>query len=250
MGFFCSKPTTRKGKKVLMSREPQVIESPKTTLIFKGRNTSEAVRNFMKDIHDLKKPDAVKLQQNNDINIFEDATPVEQFCRKYQTSLFLMGSHSKKRPNNVVMGRIFNYSLLDMFELGIESIQCMSDFPGPKITLGIKPCLIFNGPEWDETDEFKELKSLFVDFFHREEVKSVRLQGLEHAISFTVSPEGKILFRSYKIHLKKSGCRTPRIELEEIGKLDVCYNLISIICSSISFLLTERKTSQFESEIM
>lgn len=219
MDFFFSKPTTRKGKKVLISREPQVIEGPKKTLIFKGRKTSEIVRHFMKDIHDLKKPDVVQLKQYNDINIFENATPVEQFCRKHETSLFLMGSHTKKRPNNVVIGRVFNYSLLDMFEFGIDEFEGMSEFPGPKITLGTKSCIMFNGPEWDQSDELKQLKSMFVDFFHREQVDKIRLQGLEHAISFTVAPDGKILFRSYKIHLKKSGCKTPRIELEEIGKL-------------------------------
>lgn len=204
---------------MLISREPHVIEGTKKTLVFRGRKTSETVRNFLKDMYDLKKPYAVKLQHKNDICIFENATPVEQFCKKYETAVFLMGSHSKKRPNNVVVGRMFNYTLLDMYELGIESLQTMSEFPGPKITVGTKPCLIFNGPEWDERDELKQLRSMFVDFFHREEVKTVRLQGLEHALSFTVSPDGKILFRSYKIHLKKSGCRTPRIELEEIGEI-------------------------------
>lgn len=190
----------------------------------------------MKDIYNLKKPDAFKLSRKNDITVFENATPVEQFCRKFETPLFLMGSHSKKRPNNVVLGRIFNYSLLDMFELGIERFEGMSAFPGPKVTLGTKPCLIFNGPEWDQSDELKQLRSLLVDFFHKEEVKSVRLQGLEHTISFTISSDGKILFRSYKIHLKKSGCKTPRIELEEIGKN--CWTLILnfiLMCISLTY---------------
>lgn len=206
---------------MLISREPHVIEGPKKTLVLKGRRTTETVRQFLEDIYALKKPDALKLRKKNDICIFENATPVEQFCKKHETPIFVMGSHSKKRPNNVVIGRVFNYSLLDMFELGIEGFEGMSEFPGPKITLGTKPCLIFNGPEWDQSDELKQLRSIFVDFFHREEVKSLRLQGLEHAISFTIAPDGKILFRSYKIHLKKSGCRTPRIELEEIGKKQI-----------------------------
>lgn len=219
---------------MLLSREPHVVEGPKKTLFFNGRKTSETVRKFLNDIYDIKKPDAFKLRHSNDITIFEDATRVEQFCKKYETPLFLMGSHSKKRPNNVVIGRIFNYSLLDMFELGIDKFESIKDFPGPKITLGTKPCLIFNGPEWDQSDELKELRSIFVDFFHREEVNSVRLQGLEHAISFTISPEGKILFRSYKIHLKKSGCRTPRIELEEIGLCDC--SLLFCLLRVTSFL--------------
>jgi ribosome production factor 2 len=48
-------------------------------------------------------------------------------------------------------------------------------------------------------------------------VDSIRLQGIEHVISFTLVDDLSIMMRSYKILLKKSGIRTPRIELEEIG---------------------------------
>lgn len=51
------------------------------------------------------------------------------------------------------------------------------------------------------------------------QVDAIRLQGLEHVLSFTATEEGFIYLKSYKILLKKSGQRTPRIELEEIGKL-------------------------------
>jgi ribosome production factor 2 len=43
------------------------------------------------------------------------------------------------------------------------------------------------------------------------------LQGIEHVISFTLTEDMTILMRSYKILLKKSGLKTPRIELDEIG---------------------------------
>lgn len=226
--FLHSKPTTRKGKKVLLAREPQIIEGPKRALIFQGRRTSERIRNALKDLYDLKKPDAIQLSRKNDITIFENAAPVEEFCRKHETPLFIMGSHSKKRPDNLVVGRMFNYALLDMVELGIDSFEGLRDFAVPKFTLGTKPCLIFNGPAWDQSDEYKHLRSIFIDLFHREHVDAVRLQGIEHALSFTATSEGKILFRSYKVLLKKSGCRTPRIELEEIGKF-ICFNLMFVV---------------------
>ncbi|KAI4550008.1 hypothetical protein MJT46_019157 [Ovis ammon polii x Ovis aries] len=47
-------------------------------------------------------------------------------------------------------------------------------------------------------------------------VSNIRLAGLEYVLHFTAL-NGKIYFRSYKLLLKKSGCRTPRIELEEMG---------------------------------
>lgn len=50
------------------------------------------------------------------------------------------------------------------------------------------------------------------------QVNAIRLQGVEHVLSFTVTDDNLIYLRSYKILLKKSGLKTPRIELSEIGK--------------------------------
>ncbi|KAL1505527.1 hypothetical protein ABEB36_005072 [Hypothenemus hampei] len=211
------KPTTHKGKKVLLRKEPQIIEGTKRAIFFKGRKSSEKVRRVLRDIFDLKKPDAQMLSRNNDVTIFENATPVEAFCRKHDCGLFMMGSHSKKRPDNIVVGRMFNHSLLDMVELNIDNYEGLREFAVSKITIGIKPCLLFNGPHWEQSDEYRQLKSILIDFFHREQVDAVRLQGIEHTISFNALPDGKICLRSYKVLLKKSGVREPRVELEEIG---------------------------------
>lgn len=211
------KPTTHKGKKILLKKEPQIIEGPKRALFCKGRKTSDKIRRVLKDMYDIKKPDAQMLSKKNDITIFENSTPVEAFCRKYDSALFMLGSHSKKRPDNLVVGRMFNYSILDMIELNVESYEGLREFANSKVTLGVKPCLIFNGPQWEQSDDLKHLKSIFIDFFHREHVDAVRLQGLEHTINFNVTADGKICLRSYKVFLKKSGVRTPRVELEEIG---------------------------------
>lgn len=197
-----------------------MIEGPKRTLLLQGRKTSEIVRTALKDLYDLKKPDAAKLSRKNDVTVFEDSVPVENFCKKLECSLFVLGSHSKKRPNNLVIGRTFDYHLFDMVELNIESYKGLKDFANSKITLGIKPCLVFAGPAWEQTQEMQSLRSIFVDLFHREKADAVRLQGLEHVISITATNDSKILFRSFKVLLKKSGSRTPRIELEEIGMIN------------------------------
>lgn len=224
------KPSTHKGKKILVKREPQVKEGPKSALFFQGRNSSENIRGVMKDLFVLKKPDATSLTRKNDITIFENITPVEQFCRKHETPLFVMGSHSKKRPDNLVIGRTYDYALLDMLELHVSDFLPMSHFDTAKVSLGCKPSLIFQG-NWDSNPRLQQLKSILIDLFHREKVDSIRLQGLEHTISFTATePDGKgdgegeeiiegekVLMRSYKVLLKKSGGRVPRIELEEMG---------------------------------
>ncbi|CAH0586911.1 unnamed protein product [Chrysodeixis includens] len=211
------KPTTRKGKKVLQSKEPKPIEGPKQSLFIQGRNPSELTRKLLKDIYDLKKPDAAYLSRKNDFVPFEDATLIEKLCYKKEAALFGVGSHSKKRPHNIILGRTFDYGILDMIELGADKYKAMSEFHNMKVMAGLKPCLIFNGPTWDLNQDLKRLKSLFTDFFSREKVDCIRLQGLEHVISFTATAENIIYFRSYRIQLKKSGQRIPRIELEEIG---------------------------------
>lgn len=93
-----------------------------------------------------------------------------RLCYKKEASLFGVSSHTKKRPHNIVLGRTFNYSILDMIELGADNFKAMSEFHNMKVLAGIKPCLLFNGPAWDLNEELKRLKSLFTDFFHREKV--------------------------------------------------------------------------------
>lgn len=46
-------------------------------------------------------------------------------CNKYDCSLFVTGMHSKKRPNNLVIGRLHDHEILDMHELGIEKYVSM-----------------------------------------------------------------------------------------------------------------------------
>lgn len=136
---------------------------------------------------------------------------------KNDCSLFLFGSTSKKRPDNLVLGRVFENELLDMVELGIKEYKALAEFKNAKIGTCVKPCLVFNGPKWAQTEELRRLKSLFIDAFHRDTVDAIRLQGIEHVISFTATDDNQILFRSHKILLKKSGLKTPRIEITEIG---------------------------------
>lgn len=225
----------------MLSREPKLIEVAKNTLFLEGRKCSgvsnsivtksgqwhsisnitiglfQDIRRALKDFYHLKKPMAKSLSRANDLTPFEDDVKLQNQIVRNECNLFVFGSSSKKRPNNLVLGRLFEHELLDMVELGVSSFRGLDDFKNDKIATHCKPCLVFNGPKWSETEELRRLKSLFIDSFHRETVEGIRLQGIEHVISFTLTEDSKILMRSYKIQLKKSGQKTPRIELAEIG---------------------------------
>ncbi|XP_036340944.1 ribosome production factor 2 homolog [Rhagoletis pomonella] len=211
------KPKTRKGKKILVAREPQLIESTRNMLFVDGRKCGGDIKSCMKDLQQLRKPLLKVLNRKNDITPFDDPSSLEFLTMKNDCALFAFGSTSKKRPNNLVLGRIFENEVLDMIELGIKHYTAMSEFKTEKIGTNVKPCLIFNGPRWNQTEELRRFRNLLLDTFHKDKVDAIRLQGIEHVISFTCTEDLAILMRSYKIMLKKSGQKTPRIELVEIG---------------------------------
>ncbi|KAM9778515.1 ribosome production factor 2 homolog [Syngnathus typhle] len=210
------KPKTKRSKRFLESRAPKLAEKEKSAMIMKGGNANQNISQALKDIYSLKKPNAVLYKKKNITKPFEDSTSLEFFSKKSDCSLFLFGSHNKKRPNNLVFGRLFDFHVLDMIELGIEKYVSLSEIKLSKCPEGTKPMLVFAGEAFDMNNEYKRLKSLLIDFFRGPSVSAVRLAGLEHVLHFT-AVEDKIFMRSYRSLLKKSGCKTPRIELEEIG---------------------------------
>jgi len=213
------KPKNKRAKRALEQREPKAIENTKTALFVRGVKCSDLTQNCMKDLCALKKPHSIAFNQKNDIRPFEDATKLEFFCKKEDSSLFMFGNHNKKRPHNLVLGRMYDHQLLDMVELGIEAFTPLAEFKTSKVAAGSKPCLLFLGEPFSDpaNSEFQRVKSLLMDFFRGPEVTNVRLAGIEHVLQFTALPERRVLLRSYKVVLQKSGSRLPRVELEEIG---------------------------------
>ncbi|XP_071954924.1 ribosome production factor 2 homolog [Antedon mediterranea] len=217
------KPKNQQTKRALEQRAPKLIENTKTAMFVRGGRTSEQVTQVLKELCMLKKPHAVMFKRKNIMRPFDDQTSLEFFSNMNDASLFLFGSHSKKRPNNLVFGRTFNNHILDMIEFEIQSFHSLKMFKNLKVTEGAKPCLVFAGELFENDAEHKRLKSLFIDFFHGETISNIRLAGLEHVISFTAIAN-KISMRGYRTILKKSGCKTPRVELEEIGpSLDLIF---------------------------
>uniref|UniRef100_A0AAZ1X0M3 Ribosome production factor 2 homolog n=1 Tax=Oreochromis aureus TaxID=47969 RepID=A0AAZ1X0M3_OREAU len=99
-------------------------------------------------------------RQKNITRPFEDSTSLEFFSKKTDCSLFLFGSHNKKRPNNFIFGRLFDFHVLDMIELGIEKYVSLSEIKASKFPEGTKPMLVFAGEAFDTDNEHRRLKSL------------------------------------------------------------------------------------------
>ena len=74
------------------------------------------------------------MTKKNEIRPFEDINSLEFLSQKNDCSLFMVGSHSKKRPHNLIMGRMFNYQLLDMIELGVLDYKSIESFKSMKVS--------------------------------------------------------------------------------------------------------------------
>ncbi|RKO91863.1 Brix domain-containing protein [Blyttiomyces helicus] len=219
-----AKPKTAAAARALKKREPQVQEDVKTAVFIRGTNTSQLVNTTMKDLFALKKPNGIQFSKRNQVRPFEDPRSLEFFAQKNDASLFVVASHSKKRPHNLVLARSYDYQLLDMVELGVEDGVAMETFKSTKAAVGHRPLILFHGDSFDASDDLRTLKSLFLDFFRGDgSAAMVNLGGIEHVISITAdgttTSDGlkKLYFRVYAINLKKSGTRLPRVELDEMG---------------------------------
>uniref|UniRef100_A0A0K0FGR7 Ribosome production factor 2 homolog n=1 Tax=Strongyloides venezuelensis TaxID=75913 RepID=A0A0K0FGR7_STRVS len=210
------KPKTRKGKQVLLNRAPKIIENDKNCLFVKGGRTSETVNNIMQELYLLKKPLATQMKRHNPFHPFENEAGLTEFSQKFDASLFVFGSSTKKRPTCLTLGRMFDHNLLDMVEFNVTNYTPSSEFDTPRPTLGTKPCIILQGTEFENDETMSRVGNLFVDLFKGPSISQVRLQGLETVIQITSSGK-KVLFRVYKTILLKSGTKTPRVELLEVG---------------------------------
>jgi ribosome production factor 2 len=154
----------------LLELEPKVIENVKNTLFLEGRKTSANIKDVLKDLCTFKKPHCKALTRNNDITPFDDPNPLETLLMKNDCHLFVFGSHSKKRPDNIIMGRVYDNQILDMIEFGVKQFRSLKEFKNEKIGTNCKPCLVFNGEKWKMSEELRRIKSLLIDFFHVEDV--------------------------------------------------------------------------------
>ncbi|EGB08018.1 hypothetical protein AURANDRAFT_26879 [Aureococcus anophagefferens] len=177
---FKGQRVTPAGKRFLEDRAPKLRENPKKLLALRGSKTSERTSSALQTLAALKSPFCKALsRRREDLRPFEDATAVEGLAARHDCSLFVVGSHSKKRPHNLVFGRTHDGHLLDMFEFGV--VEAGGGHGYAKL-VGSKPLLSFVG-EWDDCDETKRCKNFLCDLLRGADVDDVNLAGLDHVLA-------------------------------------------------------------------
>ncbi|KAF5750474.1 ribosome production factor 2 isoform X1 [Tripterygium wilfordii] len=217
--------TPKKGKirRELEKRAPKLVETGKKTLILQGTKTSGTLNDVLKGIYHLKRDSAIRYTRKNDnIRPFESGgeTSLEFFSLKTDCSIFVYGSHSKKRPDNLVIGRTYDHHVYDLVEVGVENFKPMESFTfdkklAPKV--GSKPFISFIGEAFESVEELKHLKEVVLDLLRGEVAENLNLAGIDRAYVCTAISPNRVFLTHCALRLKKSGTIVPRMELVEIG---------------------------------
>ena len=209
------KAKNARSARFLKNKLPKAKEDAKKALFIRGMKTNETIMSLLKDLNLLKKPQSIMFSRKNDLRPFEDVSNVEFLCNKNNTGFFLLANHSKKRPQNLTIGRVFNENVLDMVEFGVEDYVPMSKFKN-KFLPGGKPCFIFEGAEFSQEEPYQTVQSMFLDLFRGETVDRINLAGLDRVCVVSVVDK-KIYVRHYTTQYLQSGSKAPRLELAPTG---------------------------------
>ncbi|KAF7317997.1 Brix domain-containing protein [Mycena kentingensis (nom. inval.)] len=186
------KPKNARSKRALDARLPKEVEDARTVVFANGTKTGQVLNGVMRDFMALKRPHAIAFSKKNDIHPFDAASTsiasLEFWAQKNDASMFVIAQTTKKRPNCLTFVRMFDYRVLDMLEVSVESCVGMPDIKTPKCTPGNKPLMHFASDLFDTNTRFAQLKSILISLFNGEVIDSICLTGLEHVISVSIGP--------------------------------------------------------------
>jgi ribosome production factor 2 len=212
------KKPTGKAARYLTAHEPKVHEDTKLTLMLKGTRAGPLSGSALQALSHLISPHVKMLTRKNPNALpFDDPSSIEFLMGKNNCGLFAVASHSKKRPDNLTLGRSFDGRLLDMMEFHVESIQMPAEVSTKhsKRTAS-KPAMLFIGAEWEDDAKYRPLRNLLLDLFRGDDVSSVLLAGIDHVLVCAVV-EGKVSILPHAVQFRRSGSQVPRVELADMG---------------------------------
>ena len=220
-------PKSVKSRRAVKKMESKVFEETKKALFLTGLNSSDTVNDAMVDLRAIVAPHCKKLAKRNDFNPWTGTEHLEFLGFKNDCSLFAFGSHNKKRPNNLVLGRQFDFQVLDMIEFGIVAADRINLAEAAGLncaSAGSRPAMIFEGSEFESEPYFQRMKNFFLDFFAGSIENEVNLAGIDRAIVVSLrSANG-----SDAVHAPTSDCRGT-MPVKDKGNVVVCFRHYGVV---------------------
>lgn len=205
-----------------------IVEPAKPILFARGGHSSQTVKDLLSDFTRLKKTVSKTLTTKHDFLPMEDESGMEFLCtKKSDSGLFFFAHENKKRPNNFVLGRMFDTKVLDMVELGVkkcESMQACQARAGTSAASAYQsPLLLFQGEQFANATDgspLSTLQSLFLDVFSNgNRAKEMDLEALDLVLVFTATGSGEVEMKGYRIAFgeRSADSQSPQIVLQEHG---------------------------------
>jgi ribosome production factor 2 len=228
------KATTARGKRFIVDHSPKLVENEKQVIFLRSAQSSQETVNLLNDLYITTKPCSTLFREKKTFKSFDgdsqkdpknSITGLVNFVNKRFGNIFVMASQNKKdkesKLERLVIGRLFDGELLDMIELSVIDYVSMALFKEASAELhtATKPLIVFQGPFFDSENGIR-VKSILLDTLRGVSVKDLALEGVQRAIVLTAMEEGsatKLLFRQYKLDLKRTGTKLPFVDLAEIG---------------------------------
>lgn len=141
----------------------------------------------MKDLHLLRGQEErsrLFMKKSHDMHPFENQGPLEMFSNKQDCSLICFGSHQKKRPDNLVLGRIYDKRVLDMFEFGVENFKSMEEFAVNEVSRELKPIILFQGEHFEFSEKHQRIKNLLYELFHMNVLEEANIVEMKRVLVF------------------------------------------------------------------
>lgn len=186
------RPKTKKGERVVKARAPQNKEVIKRALFMFGGKSSQVLKDAMLGLATAKnKEDVVRLQRRNDgVRPLEAGGEVllEKLAQQWDCGLFVVATNTKKRPNNVTVGRLYDGTVYDILELGIVRFAQNGFHPPPAgtklppVAPNSKPMMVFVGAGFERGARGKLAQSILLDLFRGRVVDHINLAGLDRVL--------------------------------------------------------------------
>ena len=168
-------------------------------MFLRGASTSAKVEKALLDLHRIKNPNSLYLPTRVEGGQMQGNAFVEKTCDRTSASMFGYVSHTKKRPDRLVLGRLFSGSVLDSFEFRVID-------SGPPVSSSVRlpqvgsvSAFIFLGKFWQSDRYLARLKNFLLDAFGIRNAKSIALDRLETVLVGTAQNATHVSLKQFLV---------------------------------------------------
>jgi ribosome production factor 2 len=175
------------------------VDAERVAVFLRGASTSEKVIKVLTDLHAIKKPYAVNLPTRVEGGQMQGNEFVERTCEKMRASMYGFVSSTQKRPDRLILGRLFSGKVLDSFEFRVlaagPALSALRRLP----QLSSMTAFVFLGKYWQSDRYLTQFKNFLIDTFGIRHSKILLLDRVETVLVSTAHNQTHVTLKQYLI---------------------------------------------------